>query len=146
MFMVALRMHVGTRSMRRAAFMELVMPAPYLASVDRAALEKLLSGVFARDLADQPPIAMTQVRAMAKYDVFHRLGAIGSIPTIVASATHDRIARPEYGRELAAAIPGARYVEFAEAGHAVTIQCAAEINALLAAHFSSAESVSLAAV
>jgi pimeloyl-ACP methyl ester carboxylesterase len=132
-------MHVGTRPMRRNAFMEVVMPAPYLASVDRSALARRLSEVFARDLADQPPIAMTQLRAMSRYDAFSRLASLASIPTIVATAAYDRIARPEYGRELAAAIPGARYVEFADAGHAVTIQCAAAVNALLAEHFSQAD-------
>ncbi|MBA2257765.1 MAG: hypothetical protein H0W18_02630 [Acidobacteria bacterium] len=55
------------------------------------------------------------------------------------SAAHDCIARPAYGRALAAAIPGARYVEFSEAGHAVTIQCAAEINQLLDEHFAIAK-------
>jgi aminoacrylate hydrolase len=138
MVLTALRMHIGTRAMRRQAFMELVMPAPYLASVDREALARQLSAVFARDLAAQPPIAMTQLRAMSKYDAYDRLASLRSIPTMVVSAAHDRIARPAYGRELAAAIPGARYVEVAEGGHAVTIQCAAAINALLAEHFSKA--------
>jgi aminoacrylate hydrolase len=135
MLLTAIRMHVGTRPMRRKAFTELVMPAAYRASTDPEALTRRLTDLFARDLADQPPIAMTQLRAMSKYDAFDRLAALGSIPTIVGSATHDRIARPAYGRQLAAAIPGSRYVEWTEAGHAVTIQCAAEVNALLAEHF-----------
>ena len=41
---------------------------------------------------------------------------------MVVSAEHDRIARPEYGRALAAAIPGASFTEIPDAGHAVTIQ------------------------
>jgi pimeloyl-ACP methyl ester carboxylesterase len=139
MALTAVRMHIGTRRMRRQAFMELVMPAPYLASVDRDALGGQLSRLFARDLADQPSIAMTQMRAMSRYDALDRLVSLASIPTIVASAAHDRIARPEYGRQLAAAIPGARYIEFAEGGHAVTIQCAAAVNALLAQHFAQAD-------
>jgi pimeloyl-ACP methyl ester carboxylesterase len=52
----------------------------------------------------------------------------------VLSATEDRIARPEYGKELASLIPGARFVEIADAGHAVTIQRAEEINAHLLDH------------
>jgi pimeloyl-ACP methyl ester carboxylesterase len=50
------------------------------------------------------------------------------------SAEHDRIARPEYGRALAAAIPGATYVEVAGAGHAATIQCAGEVTSIVARH------------
>ncbi|MEO8075991.1 MAG: alpha/beta fold hydrolase [Acidobacteriota bacterium] len=139
MVVTALRIYVGTRPMRRQAFTELVMPAPYLASVDRAALGRQLSDLFERDLANQPAIAMTQLKAMAKYDAFGRLASLGSIPTLVAAAAYDRIALPAYGRELAAAIPGARYIELADGGHAVTIQCAEQINALLAEHFSSVE-------
>ena len=50
------------------------------------------------------------------------------------------IAASNYGADgwaLAEAIPGARYVELADARHAVTIQQADAINALLLQHFSS---------
>jgi pimeloyl-ACP methyl ester carboxylesterase len=50
-------------------------------------------------------------------------------------SAHDRIALPKFGRALASAIPGARYVEIPDAGHGCTIQCAARINELLAEHF-----------
>ena len=46
----------------------------------------------------------------------------------------DRIARPEYGRMLAAAIPGAAYVELDGAAHAVSIESSALINRLLVEH------------
>jgi 3-oxoadipate enol-lactonase len=93
-----------------------------------------LGELFGRDLADQPSILMKQLRAMARYDASARLAALRGIPTLVLSAAQDRIARPEYGRALAAAIPGARYVEFEDAGHAVTIQCSEQINTLLETH------------
>ena len=53
---------------------------------------------------------------------------------LVLAAAHDMIARPEYGRALAAAIPGSAFVEIGGAGHAVTIQCAGEVNRLLLGH------------
>ena len=77
---------------------------------------------------------MAQVKAMGRYDALDRLASLASIPTLVVSAAQDRIALPAFGRQLAAAIPGARYVEIEGAGHAVTIQCAGRINALLGEH------------
>jgi pimeloyl-ACP methyl ester carboxylesterase len=84
---------------------------------------------------------MKQLRAMSRFDVRDRLGSLGRIPTLVVSAAFDRIARPAFGRELAAAIPSARYVEIPDAAHGVTIQRAAEINELLALHFAGATAV-----
>jgi pimeloyl-ACP methyl ester carboxylesterase len=131
----AIRMRIGTRAMRRRAFTEIVMPAAYLNTVDRERLAEDLAPLFGRDLAEQPPIVMAQVRAMSRFDASTRLAQLAAIPTLVMSATHDRIARPEYGRALAAAIPGARYVEIPDAGHGVTIQLAAKTNELLAEHW-----------
>ena len=127
----AVRARVGTRRMRRRAFIELVMPPDYLATQDRDRLAVALGTLFGRDLADQPPIIMRQLRAMGPFDASSRLASLSGVPTLVVSATQDRIARPAYGRQLAAAIPGARFVEVPHAAHAVTIQDAALINRLL---------------
>lgn len=129
-----LRTRIGTRAMRRQAFMELVMPGGYLAGVDREALASQLATLFGHDLADQPAIVMKQLGAASRFDASGRLQDLAGVPTLVLSARHDAIAPPEYGRALAACIPGARYVEVADGGHAVTIQCAREVNALLAEH------------
>ena len=134
LLVAGLRSRIGPRPTRRRAFVDLVMPRDYLAFVDRATLEAELSDLFGRDLADQPPIVMAQLKAMGRYDALDRLGSLQAISTLVASATHDRIALPAFGRQLAAAIPGARYVEILHAGHAAPIQCAGEINRLLAEH------------
>jgi len=131
----AIRTRIGTRNARRNAFLELVMPASYLKTVDRARLAYDLTPFFGHDLADQPPIVMKQLRAMSKYDAGPRLAQLASIRTLVASAAGDRIALPAYGRALAAAIPGSRFVEIPDAGHGVTIQRAQTINALLSEHF-----------
>ena len=133
----AIRSRIGTRRMRRRAFVELVMPRDYLAAQDRDRLCADLGALFGRDLADQPPIIMQQLKAMRRYDASARLAVLRSIPTLVMSAEHDHIARPRYGRALAAAIPGARYVEIPGAGHAVVIQKADEVNGLLREHLAS---------
>jgi aminoacrylate hydrolase len=139
MILTALRMRIGTRPMRRKAFVELIMPPSYLHSVDEAELMAKLQHLFGRDLAEQPGIVMRQLRAMGRFDPRSRVAALATIPTLVVSAAHDRIALPAYGQKLAHSIPGARYVEIAEAGHAVPIQCADKINALLTEQFAEGE-------
>jgi 3-oxoadipate enol-lactonase len=139
MLLTAVRMRVGPRQLRRNAFLELVMPAHYLRSADHAQLAETLRPLFGHDLADQPSIVMHQVRAMSRFDVSESLHTLGTIPTLVLSAVHDRIARPVFGRALSAAIPGSRYVEWPDAGHGVTIQCAGPINDLLAEHLNRAD-------
>jgi 3-oxoadipate enol-lactonase len=129
-----LRTRIGTRTMRRQAFMELVLPDAYLAGVDRQALAARLATLFGHDLAEQPAIVMKQLGAASRFDESSRLQELAGIPTLVASARHDAIALPQYGRALAARIPGARYVEIADGGHAMTIQCADQVNALLSEH------------
>ena len=141
MLPTAIRTRIGTRAMRRNAFLELVMPRQYLEKTSRAQLAERLRPLFGHDLADQPPIVMKQLRAMAKFDVRDELQQLGSIPTLVIAASEDRIARPAFGRELAAAIPGAVYVAMPNAGHGVTIHRAGDVNELLAAHLARAEAL-----
>ena len=140
MFWQGLRTYIGTRRMRRLAFLEYVMPAHILAIEDRDKLAERLAPIFGHDLADQPPVVMKQLSAMRAYDATARLAELAQTPTLIALAGHDRIARPELGRTLAAGIPGSRLVEFPDAAHGVCIQSAGEINALLHEHFSEAES------
>lgn len=78
---------------------------------------------------------MKQLTAMGRYDATSRLGALSGLSTLVVSAFHDRIARPEFGRALAAGVPGARYVEIANASHGVPIERPEQINNLLLEHF-----------
>ena len=142
MLLTAIRMRIGPRQMRRNAFMELVMPADYLRGVDRAHLASQLAPLFGRDLGDQPAVIMKQVRAMSRYDVSSQLHSLAGIPTLVLSATEDRVAAARFGRELARLIPGARYVEIGRAGHGVTIQLAGQVNDLFLAHLRAAEPAS----
>jgi len=114
------------------------MPDAYLRTVDRGRLAEDLSRLFGRDLADQPPIVMAQLRAMSRYGAAAWSADRPAIPALVVSGAHDPIAPPKYGRALAARIPGARFVEFEHAGHALPIQCARELNALLAEHLGAA--------
>ena len=91
-----LRTRIGSRAMRRQAFMELVMPGAYLAGTDRTALASRLATLFGHDLADQPAIVMKQLGAASRFDVSGRLHELAGLPTLVLSARHDRIALPQY--------------------------------------------------
>jgi pimeloyl-ACP methyl ester carboxylesterase len=136
---VGLRTRIGTRRMRQRAFMEMVLTHEELAAVDPDAMAKKLGTLFDRDLAESPPILMQQVKTMARADARPFLSELASIPTLVASAEHDRIATPASGRELAQGLPGARYVELGGTAHAMTITRAVEVNALLLEHLERAE-------
>lgn len=135
MMTVGVRTMVGTRRMRRHAFLEMVYPESALAGRDRDALASELASVFGHDLADQPPIAMKQLDALSRYDATPRLGELGAIPTLVMAGAQDVIALPAYNRVIAEGIPGATYEEHADAGHGLPIQHAARVNARLAEHF-----------
>jgi len=140
MLWLGLRSRIGPRRARRRAFLEMVMPPAALRETDRDRLAAELAPLFGHDLADQPPITLKQLGALRAYDATDRLGEITGIPTLVMSAAHDPIAPPRLGRALAAAIPGARFVEFADASHGLPIQHAGRVNALLVEHLRQAES------
>ncbi|HET7540612.1 MAG TPA: alpha/beta fold hydrolase [Polyangiaceae bacterium] len=137
-----LRTYVGSRRMRRLAFLEILLSdAERRAHGSRAALDAFAReqrALFGRDLADPASIAMKQLAAVAKFDESARLSELAPIPTLVLSATHDRLALPAFGRALAKAIPGARYEE-RDAAHGLPITRADEVNALLIEHFAQAE-------
>jgi len=139
MLWLGLRTRLGTRGMRRLAFLEMVMPKSALAALDRAALADRLSTLFGHDLADSPPIVMPQLRALSRYDAADRLTSLGGIPTLVMGGAHDPIARPASGRALAAAIPGARHLEYPDASHGLPLQFPDRVNTELAAHWISHE-------
>jgi pimeloyl-ACP methyl ester carboxylesterase len=134
MIWLGTRSRLGTRTMRRMAMQEMLFPAAWLRTVDRAALAEQLNALFGRDLGQAPPIVDEQLKTMGRYDATPRLPELAAIPTLVVSGRHDPIAPPAYGRAIAAGIPGARYVEFEDASHALTIQQAERVNALLLEH------------
>lgn len=141
MLWIGLRTRIGPRRLRRRAFLELVLP-PDAPKADRDATAERLAPLFGHDLGDQPPVAMKQLSAMSRYDATPRLGELAGLSTLVASAAHDRIARPQSGRAVAADIPGARYVEFPDASHGLPITHADQVNVLLLEHFDAADSAS----
>jgi len=136
---LGIRCRVGTRAMRRNAMLAMIMPAHYLRSIDRSRLAAELAPMFGRDLADQPPILMRQLRAMSRYTALAQLRLLYGIPVLVVSAAHDPIAPPALGRAIAGGISTARFAEFTDASHAVPIQCADRFNDLVRRHLAAAD-------
>ncbi|MBX3276298.1 MAG: alpha/beta fold hydrolase [Sandaracinaceae bacterium] len=134
---LGLRGKIGTVRSRRMAFLELVSSREVLAG-DREAHAAALEAAFGRALHAVPPVAMKQLRALARYDASPRLAELASRPVLVVSGSEDRVTRPRFGRALAEGIAGARYVELAAAGHAAPVQQASRVNALLAEHLAGA--------
>jgi 3-oxoadipate enol-lactonase len=70
--------------------------------------------------------------AIAALDLRPDLGAIQA-PTLVISGALDPATPPELGRQIAAAVPGARFVELAGAAHLASVERAEAVTELLAA-------------
>jgi pimeloyl-ACP methyl ester carboxylesterase len=142
MIWAGLRTRLGTRRMRRRAFLRFVMPPDALRRAEDLDLVAAdLAPLFGHDLADHPPIVMPQLRAMKRFgDGTARLHELRGLPALVISAADDPIAPPCAGRAIAAALPGARYVEIPNASHGVPIHQADRVNALLLEHLSAAQS------
>ncbi len=139
MFCLGTGSRIGPRSFRRKTFLRIVMPPAELAKSNHAELSTRLAALFGHDLADHPSIVSPQLNALKNYNATPRLIELTHLPTLILSAAHDPIARPnEGGRVLASGIPGSRYMEFPHASHGLPIQCAGEVNALLLEHFQSA--------
>lgn len=130
---------IGPRRSRRRAFLRIVLPDSALPGRDPDATARELEPLFGHDLADQPPVAIQQLKALRAFDATDALQRLEAIPTIVMSGEHDPIAPPRFGRALAAAIAGARYEEIADASHGMTIHRAAQVNALLQEHLAMAD-------
>jgi pimeloyl-ACP methyl ester carboxylesterase len=135
---MGIRTNIGSRAMRRRAFLQMLFPDDCLRSRNSEELASELAPILGRDLADQPPILMKQVKALAKHDCSARLHELSQVPTLVVAAEKDPIALPRFGRLLAQIISGASYIEIEDASHGVCLQDPVRINALLRSHFRSA--------
>jgi pimeloyl-ACP methyl ester carboxylesterase len=129
---LGLRTVVGTRAMRRRAFLEIVLSRRGLAATDRATRADELAELFGHDLAVQPPVVSRQLAALRACSLRSRLSVLEGLPTWVVSAAEDPIAPPRLGRILAAALPGARHDVLSDAAHGLPIERAEWLNPRLA--------------
>ena len=82
-------------------------------SIDVASMTEAQRAVFAGNRA---ALAAYAGQAMADPSLIARLGAV-TVPTLVIWGEADRIVTPDYGKEYAAAIPGASFRVVPDAGH-----------------------------
>lgn len=132
MIWLGARTRIGTRRMRRHAFLQLVMPPGPIH--DEEQLAESVGNLFGHDLADQPPIVSAQLRALRRSDTSAGLHAMAGDKVLIMTARHDPIAPPSAGRALASAIRGARYIEVADASHGLPISHPELTNRVLREH------------
>lgn len=131
---LTIRGHIGPLRTRNDAYLEIIMPDSYLATVDRVALAARLKPLFGHELAELPPIASPQLFALVRYNAAPQLYKLAGIRTLAISAAEDFLFPPKRGKALAAGIPGARYLEFPNAAHGLPMQCPELYNRALEEH------------
>ncbi|MBX3748076.1 MAG: alpha/beta fold hydrolase [Verrucomicrobiae bacterium] len=124
---MGMRTRLGTRGMRRRAFLGMLMSRRHRAMGDLDAVAGRVAAWIGRDLAEWPGVVGRQVGALRRHGGSGRLGELEGIPTWVLSAAEDPIAPPRYGRRLAELIRGARYEEMEDASHGVILFQGAEV-------------------
>jgi pimeloyl-ACP methyl ester carboxylesterase len=97
------------------AFARVVLLSGYSAAFTNSLPDEVYSQYLAQIAADVPGGAAAQADLVARVDTRADLPRV-AVPTRVIAATADLLVDPANSRELAAAIPGAEYVEVA-AGH-----------------------------
>ena len=126
------KVNVGSETQRKALVARLLFPASYLATAERAPIDRAIE----RDFLKQPKLAdrLAQLGAIVRHDAAARLETL-KMPTLVVVAGQDAILPPAGCEALARLIPGARTLRIADAGHGVIGQCPETVNAALLAHF-----------
>lgn len=136
---LGIRSRLGPKRLRRKAFLEMLIPPKELKSLNSDNLANQFAPLIGRDLAESPPILMKQLQALGRHDCSARLSELGRIPTLVLSSEHDPIALPEYGQQLASAIPHSKFEVLPGVSHGVTLHRPELVNARLERFLSNTE-------
>ena len=78
-------------------------------------------------IPQEPEAFARQIEASLAHDTQDRLATL-AIPALVVAGAEDMVVTPHLVRQLAAAIPGAQYVELPEAGHSGNLEARTEFN------------------
>lgn len=126
----------GGRRARMKSLPHLLYPDEFIEEIGPDALRAHLGVRLGR-----PPRLRTvlgQLHAVWRHSTGSRLSRIQS-PTLLVRPGKDILIRPTQTDRLAARIPNARLLRFDDAGHGVTFQKAAELNAALRDHVARVE-------
>jgi pimeloyl-ACP methyl ester carboxylesterase len=131
-FWLGLGTRLGTKKMKRKAFLEILYSKKFLDGVNAFdELAEQTGSIVGRDLADSPPIIMRQLKALSRHDSSEKLSKLAGIRTIVVSGKEDPIAQPKFGQDLARRIPNAKYIELENASHGIVLERPNEVNNIL---------------
>jgi pimeloyl-ACP methyl ester carboxylesterase len=122
----------GGRSARLRSLPRLLYPSEFLESIGPDAMNSHLDVRLGH-----PPALRTvlgQLYAVWRHSTESRLSQI-DMPTLLVRPGKDILIRPTQTDRLARRMPRAEVLRFEDAGHGVTFQKAAELNAALRAHF-----------
>ncbi len=127
----------GGRERRLRSLPRLLYPDEFLESIGPNALRSHLDV----RLGHPPPLrtVLGQLYAVWRHSTESRLSQI-ALPTLLVRPGKDILIRPTQTDRLAQRIPNARVLRFDDAGHGVTFQKAAELNAALREHFAAHDS------
>jgi pimeloyl-ACP methyl ester carboxylesterase len=130
-FFAFVRSFVGPRAGRIRALQEVLYPAEFLETVDKAQLAarmKLQVGDRAR-----PRTVLGQLFAVVRHDTRSRLHGLRT-PTLILRPDKDILVRPSHSDLLAARIPNARLERVSDAGHGITFQSASLVSRSIREH------------
>lgn len=117
---------------RLNALRKLLFPPEYASqTVDPSMLEAI-------GAPSKPHVRLSHLRSIFSHDVRKELGALASVPTLVIKPALDLLVPPRGSDAIAANLPGARLVEFADGGHGLTAQHPEAVTRLLREHFAAA--------
>jgi pimeloyl-ACP methyl ester carboxylesterase len=122
----------GGRKRRMRSLPRLLYPDEFLESMGSTLLRSHLDVRFGHP----PPLrtVLGQLYAVWRHSTESRLPQL-ELPTLLVRPGKDILIRPTQTDRLAERIPNARVLRFDDAGHGVTFQKAAELNAALREHF-----------
>ena len=122
---------------------ELSAPLLYSERTRRTRRDLLAEDLRSR-LEDPTPAktSWAQIAAIQRHDTRHRLSELEGLPVTVVHGDEDRLVPTDRGRELAAAIPGARLELVAHAGHQLTTDNEPDASAAVLGHLAWARGVS----
>ena len=127
----------GGKETRLRSVPRLLYPDDYLRSIDPVAFKAHMNERFGKPASLRTILGHLQ--AVWRHRTESRLSQI-DLPTLLVRPGKDILIRPTQTDRLAKRIPHAEVLRFDDAGHGVTFQEAAELNAALRDHFQRSES------